>query len=111
MNVLLAEANVPYELLLELDAANAEAERSDVALVLGANDVVNPAARTETSSPIYGMPIIDVDKAKTVMVVKRSMGAGYAGVQNPLFFLPNTAMVFGDAKKVLTGMLSAFKEL
>ena len=110
MNVLLAEANIPYEALLELEPANAEAARTDVALVLGANDVVNPSARTDTSSPIYGMPIIDVDKCRTVLVVKRSMGAGYSGVQNPLFFLENTSMVFGDAKKVLNEVLAALRE-
>jgi NAD(P) transhydrogenase subunit beta len=109
MNVLLAEANIPYEAMLELEPSNAEVARTDVALILGANDVVNPAARTDKASPIYGMPIVDVDKARTVMVVKRSMAAGYAGVENPLFFLPNTAMVFGDAKKVLTEMLAALK--
>jgi len=111
MNVLLAEANIPYEAQLELEASNAEVAQTDVVLVLGANDVVNPSARTDKSSPIYGMPIIDVDKANTVLVVKRSMSAGYSGVQNPLFFLPNTAMVFGDAKKVLNEILAALREL
>lgn len=111
MNVLLAEANVSYDKLLELDQANSEIDRTDIAVVLGANDVVNPAARTDTSSPIYGMPIVDVDHARMVMVVKRSLGAGYAGVQNPLFFADNTYMVLGDAKKVLTETLSSFKEL
>jgi NAD(P) transhydrogenase subunit beta len=111
MNVLLAEANIPYDKLLELEPANAECEDADVALVLGANDVVNPAARTEKSSPIYGMPIVDVDKCGTVLVVKRSLGSGYAGVQNPLFFLDNTHMVLGDAKKVLNEIVGELKEL
>ena len=111
MNVLLAEANVPYDKLLELEEANSECEDADVALVLGANDVVNPGARTDKSSPIYGMPIVNVDKCRTVMVVKRSLGAGYAGVQNPLFFLDNTQMVLGDAKKVLNEIVTALKEL
>jgi NAD(P) transhydrogenase subunit beta len=110
MNILLAEASIPYELLLELDPANAEIARTDVCLILGANDVVNPAARTDTTSPIYGMPIVDVDKARSVLVVKRSLGGGYSGVDNPLFVMPNTAMVLGDAKKVLTEILAALKQ-
>ena len=111
MNVLLAEADVPYEQLLEIESANAEIDRCDVALVIGANDVVNPATRHDTSSPIYGMPIIDVDKAKTVFVLKRSMGAGYAGVDNELFVGDNTLMVFGDAKDTLHKILSALDEV
>ena len=98
MNVLLAEANVPYEQLYDLDQINPEFERADVALVIGANDVVNPGARTDTTSPIYGMPILDADKAKHVIVIKRSMNPGFAGIDNPLYYLPNTMMLFGDAK-------------
>ena len=111
MNVLLAEADVPYDQLYDLDQSNAELPRTDVVVVLGANDVVNPAARHDKSSPIYGMPILDVDKATTVIVCKRSMAAGYSGVENELFFNENTLMCFGDAKKSLQGMLSALKEL
>ena len=111
MNVLLAEANISYEQLKDLDEINPEFEDCDVALVLGANDVVNPAARTETSSPIYGMPILNVDKARTVMVNKRSMNAGFAGIQNELFGYDNTIMIFGDAKDMLNNLLSDLKEL
>ena len=111
MNVLLAEADVPYEQLLEIDPANAEIDRCDVAMVIGANDVVNPATRHDKSSPIYGMPIIDVDKAQTVFVLKRSMGAGYSGVDNELFVGDNTLMVFGDAKDTLQKILAALEEL
>jgi NAD(P) transhydrogenase subunit beta len=102
MNVLLAEANVPYEQLLDMDEINPEFPQADVVLVLGANDVVNPAARHDKSSPIYGMPILEVDKAQCVMVVKRSMRAGFAGIENELFFDPKTLMVFGDAKQVVS---------
>jgi len=98
MNVLLAEANVPYEQLYDLEQINPEFERADVALVIGANDVVNPGARTDTTSPIYGMPILDADKAKHTIVIKRSMNPGFAGIDNPLYYLPNTMMLFGDAK-------------
>jgi NAD(P) transhydrogenase subunit beta len=101
MNVLLAEANVPYEQLYDMDAINGEFPQTDVALVIGANDVVNPAARHDQASPIYGMPILDVDKAQTVMVVKRSMRPGFAGIENELFYLDKTLMVFGDAKAVV----------
>jgi len=102
MNVLLAEANVPYDQLFDMDEINGDFPQTDVVLVLGANDVVNPAARHDTGSPIYGMPILEVDKAACVMVVKRSMRAGFAGIENELFFDPKTLMVFGDAKAVVT---------
>tara|TARA_B100002052_G_scaffold299091_1_gene335218 strand:- start:3188 stop:4588 length:1401 start_codon:yes stop_codon:yes gene_type:complete len=111
MNVLLAEANISYEQLKDLDEINPEFEDCDVALVLGANDVVNPAARSDQGSPIYGMPILNVDKAKTVMVNKRSMNAGFAGIQNELFGYENTIMIFGDAKDMLTKLLNDLKEL
>ena len=111
MNVLLAEANVPYPSLLDMDDANPEFPTTDVALIIGANDVTNPAARNVTSSPIYGMPILDVDKAHNVIVLKRSMRSGFAGIDNPLYELPNTAMLFGDAKASVDGLVSAVKEL
>jgi NAD(P) transhydrogenase subunit beta len=101
MNVLLAEADVPYEQLLEMDTINPEFPRTDVVIVLGANDVVNPDAKNDAQSPLYGMPVLEVDQARQVFVVKRSLGAGYAGIKNALFELPQTAMVFGDAKAVL----------
>ncbi len=106
MNVLLAEANVPYEQLLDMDEINADFPQTDVVLVLGANDVVNPAARHDSGSPIYGMPILEVDKAASIFVVKRSMRAGFAGIENELFFNEKTQMVFGDAKAVV-GELAA----
>jgi H+-translocating NAD(P) transhydrogenase subunit beta len=111
MNVLLAEADVSYENLLEMDQANEEFPTTDVVLVLGANDVVNPAAKTNPSSPIYGMPILDVELAKTCIVNKRSMKPGYAGIENELFYQPKTSMLFGDAKKVLQELIGAIKNL
>ena len=111
MNVLLAEANVPYDQLKDLDQVNNEFEDCDIALVLGANDVVNPAARHDASSPIYGMPILDVDKSQTVIINKRTMNTGFAGVQNELFGYDNSIMVFGDAKDMLQQLLKDLKEL
>jgi NAD(P) transhydrogenase subunit beta len=110
MNVLLAEANVPYEQLVEMDDINPLMETVDVAIVIGANDVVNPAAREDPSSPIYGMPIINVDKARTVFVLKRSMRSGFAGIENPLFYKANTRMLFGDAKASVQNLVTEFKE-
>jgi H+-translocating NAD(P) transhydrogenase subunit beta len=109
MNVLLAEAQVPYDQLWEMDKINPLFPETDVTIVVGANDVTNPAARTKTDSPLYGMPILDVDKSKTVVFIKRSMNPGFSGMDNELFYLPNTMMVFGDAKKVLTDLLAAYK--
>ncbi|HRK36593.1 MAG TPA: NAD(P)(+) transhydrogenase (Re/Si-specific) subunit beta, partial [Candidatus Hydrogenedentes bacterium] len=109
MNVLLAEANVPYEALVEMDDINPLMETVDVAIIIGANDVVNPAAREDKSSPIYGMPIINADKARTVFVLKRSMASGFAGIENPLFYRENTRMIFGDAKATVQAIVSEFK--
>jgi NAD(P) transhydrogenase subunit beta len=109
MNVLLAEANVPYDLLLEMEQINDDFQNTDVAMVIGANDVVNPAARTKKASPLYGMPILNVDHARTVMVFKRSMAAGFAGEDNDLFYDKKTMMVFGDAKSSLTGLVQLLK--
>ncbi|MCO5044125.1 MAG: NAD(P)(+) transhydrogenase (Re/Si-specific) subunit beta [Kiritimatiellae bacterium] len=109
MNVLLAEANVPYEQLVEPQDVNPIMETVDVAMVIGANDVVNPAAREDKSSPIYGMPIINVDQAKTVIILKRSMASGFAGIDNPLFFKDNSRMLFGDAKATVSALVSEFK--
>ncbi len=109
MNVLLAEANVPYEQLKEMDDVNPTIESVDICVIIGANDIVNPAAREDESSPIYGMPIINVDYARTVIVLKRSMNAGFAGIENPLFYKDNTRMLFGDAKKTVQELVAEFK--
>jgi NAD(P) transhydrogenase subunit beta len=109
MNVLLAEAGVPYDLISDLDEINAEFDTADVALVIGANDVVNPVARTDKGSPIYGMPILNADKAKNVLVIKRGQGAGFSGIENHLFYLDNTRMVYGDAQKVAAELIHAVK--
>ncbi|ABB57640.1 NAD(P)(+) transhydrogenase (Re/Si-specific) subunit beta [Synechococcus elongatus] len=111
MNVLLAEANVPYGQLYDLESINSEFEHTDVALVIGANDVVNPAARLDNSSPIYGMPILDVDRARQTIVIKRSMANGYAGIDNPLFYGDRTVMLFGSAREVISQLVGAVKEL
>ena len=111
MNVLLAEAQVPYEQLVEMDEINGEFKHTDVVLVVGANDVVNPAARTTPSAPIYGMPILDVDQAQQVVFLKRSMRPGFAGIENELLFDPRTTLLFGDAKESLTKLLAAAKAL
>lgn len=109
MNVLLAEADVSYDKLLEMEHANDEFKTTDVVLILGANDVVNPAAKNDPASPIYGMPILEVEQAKAVIVNKRSMKPGYAGIENDLFFQPKTSMLFGDAKKVLQDLVAEIK--
>ncbi len=111
MNVLLAEANVPYDKLYDMDQINAEFERTDLALVIGANDVVNPAARTDPGSPIFGMPILNADKAASIIVLKRGMGAGFAGIENELFYNPKTAMLFGDAKGSLQKLIAELKAM
>jgi H+-translocating NAD(P) transhydrogenase subunit beta len=109
MNVLLAEAGVPYDLIADLDEINPEFETADVALIIGANDVVNPVARTDKSSPIYGMPILNADKAKNVIVIKRGKGAGFSGIENGLFYLDNTRMLYGDAQKAVAELIAAIK--
>jgi NAD(P) transhydrogenase subunit beta len=111
MNVLLAEADVPYDALKEMDEINPEFPQVDVTLVIGANDVTNPAARTDQGSPIYGMPILDVDKSGSVIVLKRSMNTGFAGIDNPLFYNENTALLFGDAKASVADVLNEIKEV
>lgn len=111
MNVLLAEAKVPYDKLYDIDNITPEFDRTDVALVVGANDVVNPEARSNKSSPIYGMPILDADKAKHVIVIKRSMKPGFAGVDNELFYNKNTSMLFGDARGVIAKLVEEMNKL
>jgi NAD(P) transhydrogenase subunit beta len=108
MNVLLAEADIPYDRLKEMDEINPEFSQADVALIIGANDVTNPAARTDKTSPIYGMPILDVDKARTVMVIKRGMSPGFAGIDNDLYYMDKTMMLFGDAKSFVGDMVKEF---
>jgi NAD(P) transhydrogenase subunit beta len=111
MNVLLAEANVPYPKLFDMEEINPEFDQADVALIIGANDVVNPAARTDPASPIYGMPILNADKAKNIVVIKRGRGTGFAGIENNLFYDPKTRMLFGDAKKALQELTTEVKAL
>src|SRR6202050_2022372 len=111
MNVLLAEADVPYDLLREMDDINPEFSRTDVVLVIGANDVTNPAAKNEPGSPIYGTPILEVDPAKAVIALKRSMASGFAGIDNPLFYEPKTTMLFGDAKASVSEIVAEVQAL
>jgi NAD(P) transhydrogenase subunit beta len=111
MNVLLAEAGVPYDIIADLDEINAEFETADVALIIGANDVVNPVARTDKSSPIYGMPILNADKARNVIVIKRGQGAGFSGIENALFYLDNTRMLYGDGQAAVAQLIHSVKAL
>ena len=111
MNVLLAEAGVPYDIIYDEDEINPEFPTADVALIIGANDVVNPSARDDAASPIYGMPILEVDNARTVVVVKRSLSPGFAGIDNPLFYLDNTMMLFSDGKAALEDVLGALSNV
>lgn len=111
MNVLLAEAGVPYDKIYDLEEINAEFPQADVALIIGANDVVNPVARTDPNNPIYGMPILDSDKAKNVIVVKRGRGTGFSGIENALFFLDNTRMLYGDGQEVAGKLIQEVKQL
>src|SRR5581483_4350591 len=111
MNVLLAEAGVPYDLISDLDEINAEFDNADVALIIGANDVVNPVARTDKSSPIYGMPILNADKARNVIVIKRVQGAGFSGIENALFYLDNTRMLYGSGEAAAAALIAAVKSL
>jgi len=111
MNVLLAEAGVPYDIIYDLDEINEEFPTTDVVLVIGANDVVNPAARTDPASPIYGMPILNADYAKNVIVVKRGKGTGFSGIENHLFFADNTRMLYGDGQDVASDLVTSLKEL
>ncbi len=111
MNVLLAEAGVPYDVIYDSDEINPEFDSADVALVIGANDVVNPVARSDPSSPIYGMPIVDADKAQNCIVIKRGQGAGFSGIENLLFFLDNTRMLYGDGQAAVAELIQAVKEL
>ncbi len=110
MNVLLAEANVSYDKLYEMESINDDFQHTDVALVIGANDVINPAARHKKGSPLYGMPILNVDMASTVMIIKRSLSPGFSGEDNELFYLQKTMMLFGDAKKMVANLVRALKE-
>jgi NAD(P) transhydrogenase subunit beta len=111
MNVLLAEANVPYDQMKEMDEINPQFAETDVAVVIGANDVVNPLARTDPKSPIAGMPILNVDQARTVVIIKRSLSPGFAGIPNPLFAADNALMYYGDGKKAIMELMAAVKEL